>query len=263
MLWIYAHPEPQSLSGSLRDEGVQALLDEGHQVRQSDLYAMGWNPVVGAADFGHEGPERLFVAAASHRAYDRAELSPDILAEQRKLDWADTVVVQFPLWWHGMPAILKGWFDRVFVEGYAYGVRPDGPSSRPLRYGNGGLAGKRALVVTTVGAPSWTLGPRGIHGDIDQVLFPLLHGTLFYTGMRVMPPFVVAGANRVDACEYATVAKELRERLATLEETEEIPFRHQDSGDYDADLILRPELAPGQEGLAVHYSGRNITCSPT
>lgn len=262
VLWIYAHPEPRSLSGALRDEALQALTELGHEYRESDLYAMGWNPVVDAADFGHDRRERLLVAAASRQAYDAAELSPDILAEQRKLEWADTVVVQFPLWWDGMPAILKGWFDRVFVEGYAYGVRPPG-GGRPLRYGNGGLAGKRALVVTTVGAPGWTIGPRGIHGDIDQLLFPLQRGTLFYTGMQVVPPFVVAGANRVSADDYATTAKCLRERLAELPATEPIPFRHQDSGDYDGDLILRPEFAAGEEGLGLHYSRRYITCSPT
>lgn len=262
VLWIFAHPEPRSLSGALRDEGLRALRDEGHEVRESDLYAMGWNPVVDATDFGHDPSERLCVAAASRQALETRRLSPDIAAEQRKLDWADTVVVQFPLWWHGMPAILKGWFDRVFVEGYAYGVRPpDG--GRPLRYGNGGLAGKRALAVVTVGAPEWTLGPRGIHGDIDQVLFPLLHGTLFYAGMRVVPPFIVAGANRISDDDYATTAKALREQLANIDATDPIPFRHQDSGDYDSDLILRPEFAEGREGLAVHYSRRYIRCSPT
>lgn len=258
MLWIYAHPEPQSLSGSLRDEGLRALADLRHEDRQSDLYAMGWNPVVDAADFAHDGRERLLVAAESERSLRDGTLAPDIRAEQRKLDWADTVVVQFPLWWHGMPAILKGWFDRVFVQGYAYGVR-DPETGRTLRYGNGGLAGKRAMVLVTVGAPEWTLGPRGIHGDIDQVLFPLQHGALFYTGMTVVPPFVVAGANRVSDCDFTLTAKQLRERLAGLAEAEPIPFRHQDGGDYDSDLILRPELAPGQSGLAVHaatdYSG--------
>lgn len=143
VLWVFAHPEPRSLNGVLRDHGVAELRALGHRVRESDLYAMGWNPVVGPADFGHDPRDRLMVGDASERAHAGGTLSPDIRAEQDKLAWADALVLQFPLWWHGMPAILKGWFDRVFVQGFAFGL----PGAR--RYGDGGLAGRRALVVTT------------------------------------------------------------------------------------------------------------------
>ncbi|WP_219419083.1 NAD(P)H-dependent oxidoreductase [Pseudonocardia nigra] len=251
VLWIFAHPERHSLSGALRDEGHRVLEGLGHEVRTSDLYGMGWNPVVDGDDFAHDPGQRLIVGAASQEAHARGTLSEDIRAEHEKLRWADAVVLQFPLWWYGMPAILKGWFDRVFVKGFAYGVVDGG---RTLRYGDGVLRGKRAMAVVTAGAPAPTIGPRGVNGDIDELLFPLQHGALFYTGMAVLPPFVVPGADRVSPADYACAAAGLGERLRTLGTAEPIPFRHQNGGDYDDRLVLRPELAPDRTGVRVHYA---------
>ncbi|WP_410668736.1 NAD(P)H-dependent oxidoreductase [Amycolatopsis sp. cmx-4-68] len=253
VLWVFAHPEPRSLSGALRDDGLRTLKELGHDVRESDLYAMKWNPVVDAADFGAEaGDERLVVGATSARAHARGELSPDIVAEQAKLDWADAVVVQFPLWWYGLPAILKGWFDRVFVKGFGYGIRAD--DGRTLRYGEGRLTGKRAMVVLTAGAREPAMGPRGVNGSLNEVLFPLHHGTLFYTGMSVLPPVAVYGADRVSDEQFAEARGLLRARLSTLETEQPIPFRPQNSGDYDEDLVLRPDRAPDATGLGAHLT---------
>lgn len=254
VLWVLAHPDPRSLNGALRYEGVRVLREQGHQVRESDLYAMGWDPVVDHDDFAHDASERLDVLAESERALRSGGLAADIRAEQDKLRWADTVVLQFPLWWFGPPAILKGWFDRLFVQGFAQGVIDPG-TGRAMRYGNGGLVGRRALVITTVGANAATTGPRGIHGDINDVLFPMLHGTLWYTGMSVLPPLVINGAVRLTGSDYQAVAARLRERLVSLPTIETIPFRSQDGGDYDERLVLRPDRAPGQEGLRIHDCG--------
>ncbi|HEY3506818.1 MAG TPA: NAD(P)H-dependent oxidoreductase [Actinocatenispora sp.] len=251
VLWVSAHPEPRSLNGSLRTEGLRTLNAAGHEHRESDLYAMDFDPVVRTRDFPAEPAGRLDVAGASQRAYRDGTLSPDIRAEHAKLAWADTLVVQFPLWWYGMPAILKGWFDRVFVKGYGYGVK-DPATGRIRRYGDGALAGRRALVVVTVGARGDSIGPRGIHGDIDDVLFPITHGILWYTGMTVLPPLVLDGANRVGADRYRTLAADLRERLRTLATTPPVPFRYEAGGDYDDDLVLRPDRAPRQVGPAIH-----------
>ncbi|QRP45160.1 NAD(P)H-dependent oxidoreductase [Amycolatopsis sp. FDAARGOS 1241] len=228
VLWLFAHPDPHSLGGALRDEGLATLRALGHDVCESDLYAMGWNPVVD----------------------EIATTPPDVEAEQAKLTWADAVVVQFPFWWYGTPAILKGWFDRVFVKGYAYDVR--GCDGRTLRYGEGALAGKRALVVVTTGSTAPALGPRGVNGPLTDLLFGLQHGTLFYTGMSVLPPFAVYDADRMTACAYACAVSGLRERLRALGTTTPLPFRTQNGGDYGRDLVLRPDLAPGREGLGVH-----------
>ncbi len=251
VLWVSALPDPRSLNAALRDEGVAALREGGHQVVESDLYAMGWNPVVGPDDFRHDPSERLDVLTASQRALESGELSADIQQEQEKLRRADTLVVQFPLWWFGMPAILKGWFDRLFVQGFAQGVL-DPETGRARRYGDGGLVGRRAFAVVTVGANAATTGPRGIHGDIEEVLFPLLHGTLWYSGMTVVPPLVVNGTVRLSQAAFRVAAGRLRERLAQLPRTEPIAYRSQNGGDYDEHLVLRPEHDAGREGIAVH-----------
>lgn len=264
VLWVFAHPEPRSLSGSLREEGLRALRDGGHEYQVSDLYAMRWKAVVDRDDFGTTGvddppgeclpDERLIVPAASKRAHDAGRLSADIRAEQAKLDWADTVIVQFPLWWYGMPAILKGWFDRVFVKGYAYGVADPHRPGRTLRYGEGRLAGKRALVVVTTGSPGPALGPRGINGQLDQVLFPLLHGSLWYVGMSVLPPVAVYGADRISPAQHEAAAALIRDRVASIGDTDPLPYRSQNGGDYDDDLVLRSEHNPDTTGLAAHYA---------
>jgi NAD(P)H dehydrogenase (quinone) len=252
VLWIFAHPEPHSLNGFLATQGQQALRAEGHEVEVSDLYAMGWNPVVDAAGYAHDPAERFRINSAAKKAYESGTLSADIRAEQEKINRADTLIVQFPMWWFGMPAILKGWFDRVWVQGYAYGLR--GPGGEWLGYGDGFLAGKRALVVVTMGGPAWFYGGRGIHGAIDELLFPLQHGTLFYAGAQVLPPVLIPGADRFTPEEGENAVKELRERLLAIPTTEPIPYRTQRGGDYDENFVLRPEVAPGLTGLGVHLA---------
>ncbi|MEU3270631.1 NAD(P)H-dependent oxidoreductase [Saccharomonospora sp. NPDC006951] len=252
VLWIYAHPEERSLSGSLKNEGIAALREAGHEVRLRDLYAMKWNPVVDAADFGQEPDRRLLVGEASKRAAAEGTLSADIRAEHEHIRWADTIVTQFPLWWLGPPAILKGWFDRVLLNGFAFGVKDE--NGHTLRYGDGGLAGKRAMVITTIGAREASFGPRGIHGELNDVLFPLQHGLFWYTGMAALPPLAIYGADRASEEDFAREAGRLRRRLLAMPGERPVPFRHQDGGDYDENLVLRSHIAPGQAGLGVHYA---------
>ncbi|WP_369206748.1 NAD(P)H-dependent oxidoreductase [Streptomyces sp. PU-14G] len=250
-LWIFAHPEARSLNATLRDTGIAALRERGHEVRQSDLYAMGWKPVVDREDFpARDAQDRLLVGEAQEHAHHRGLLSPDVRAEQEKIAWADTLVFHFPLWWLGPPAILKGWFDRVLVQGFAFGVKDT--HGRTLRYGDGGLAGKRAMVVTSVGARSSSFGPRGIHGFVDDILFPLHHGTFWYTGMAPLPPFVLYGADRASATDAKEWQEQLRARIDGLESLAPLTYRHEAGGDYDADLTLRAHLASGRTGLDMH-----------
>ncbi|MFM9607523.1 NAD(P)H-dependent oxidoreductase [Streptomyces niveiscabiei] len=256
-LIVHAHPEPQSLNGSLTDLAVRTLEGAGHEVRVSDLYAMGWKAVVDAADYGPAASSPLKVALDSGRAFDTGTLTADVRAEQEKLLWADTVVLQFPLWWYTMPAILKGWVDRVFTYHFAYGVGEHSDTKYGDRYGEGTLAGRRALVSVTVGGPESHYSARGINGPLDDVLFPIQHGILHYPGLEVLPPFVVHGADRITDAEFTDVAKAWVERLLTLESTEPIGFRRQNFGDYEIpSLRLREGLEPaGRTGFGLHVRG--------
>ncbi|SDH33935.1 NAD(P)H dehydrogenase (quinone) [Pseudonocardia oroxyli] len=246
VLWVVAPPDPQSLTATLAARGVAALRSSGHAVEVSDLPAMGWDPVVTAADYGVS--DRLFVSEAAGAAYAAGTLPADVRAEQDKIRRAELLVLHFPLWWFGMPAILKGWVDRVFVSGFGYGVR--GPDGRTRRYGDGILAGKRALVVTSAGGPAAAFGPRGVNGELEEVLFPILHGTLFYAGATVLAPHLVAGADRYSAADADAAGDALVARLAGVASDPPIPYRPERQ-DYAA-LELHPHVAPGETGLRAH-----------
>jgi NAD(P)H dehydrogenase (quinone) len=255
VLLVFAHPEPQSLNAALRNVAVNELAAQGHDVRVSDLYAMGWKSEVDRADFPTHAPEaRLKVAKASAEAFPTGGLTEDVEAEIEKLRWADTLILQFPLWWFAMPAILKGWVDRVFAYGFAYGVGEHSDTRWGDRYGEGTLAGKRAMVITTAGGRESHYRPRGINGPIDDLLFPIQHGILFYPGYSVLPPFVLYQVDRLDASGFETAAEQLRERMRTLGTTAPIPYRRQNFGDYlIPSMELRPDLgAPEATGFALH-----------
>ena len=150
--------------------------------------------------------------------------SPDIAREQEKLLWADAVILQFPLWWYAMPAILKGWVDRVYAYGFAYGVGEHSDTHWGDRFGQGTLAGKRAMLMVTAGGWESHYAPRGINGPIDDLLFPIQHGILYYPGFDVLPPFVVYRTGKTDEARYAKLCDALGQRLDALFTTAPIAF---------------------------------------
>lgn len=261
ILWVSAHPERASLNGSLRTDGLARLRDSGHAVLESDLYAMGWDPVVRAHDGGHtsaDGDERFRVSADTRHAYIEGSLPSDIAAKQAKIRQADAIIVQFPLWWYGMPAILKGWFDRVFVSGFAFGTDP--ATERRLRFENGPFVGKKALVVTTLGDRPHAIGPRGKSGELHELLFGLLHGTFAYTGMSVLPPWALPSADRV--ADYEHARGQLFERLDGLFTDQPIPYRPQFTGEYTPEWELTPSVLPGAHGVRIHVDNSVATSVP-
>lgn len=258
VLLVFAHPEPRSLNGALRDVAVAELEAQGHEVKVSDLYAAGWKSEVDRADFPSWPPEaRLAPAAASKQAFTTGTLTEDVAAEIEKLLWADTLILQFPLWWYTMPAILKGWVDRVYAYGFAYGVGEHSDRRWGDRFGEGTLAGKRAMLIVTTGGWEEHYSARGVNGPIDDLLFPINHGILYYPGYDVLPPFVVYRVDRFDEASFEPVAERLRERMRTLATTPPIPYRQQNGGDYlIPSMTLRPGLGdPGATGFSLHVKG--------
>jgi len=183
ILIVHAHPEPQSFTAALRDQAVQTLRGQGHRVQVSDLYAMNWNPVASAEDFSQrENPDYLVYALEQRLGVKSQSLAADIQQELDKLLWADLLILNFPIYWFSAPAMLKGWIDRVLVSGICYGGK--------RFYDQGGLAGKRALVTVTLGGREHMFGEGAIHGPLEDMLRPILRGTLAYVGLDVLPPFV-------------------------------------------------------------------------
>src|SRR3989338_7222750 len=167
VLIVHAHPESQSFTAALRDKAVSTLRAQGHQVQVSDLYAMSWNPLASAADFcERENPDYLVYALEQRLGAKKHSLAADIQQELDKLLWADLLILNFPLYWFSAPAILKGWIDRVLVSGVCYGGK--------RFYGQGGLAGKKALVAVTLGGREHMFGEEAIHGPLQDMLRPIL-----------------------------------------------------------------------------------------
>ncbi|CRL48327.1 MULTISPECIES: NAD(P)H-dependent oxidoreductase [Pseudomonas] len=183
VLIVHAHPEPQSFTAALRDQAVATLEAQGHEVQVSDLYAMNWNPVASADDFSsRENPEYLVYALEQRLGVKSQSLAPDIQQELDKLLWADLLILNFPIFWFSAPAMLKGWIDRVLVSGICYGGK--------RFYDQGGLSGKKALVTVTLGGREHMFGDGAIHGPLEDMLRPILRGTLAYVGFDVLEPFV-------------------------------------------------------------------------
>lgn len=137
-LIIYAHPNPKSFNHAILETAQNALQAAGDEVRVRDLYALNFQPVLGAADF---------------EAMHNGTLLPDVQEEQQHIIWADKIIFIYPMWWGDRPAILKGYVDRVFTNGFAFKYEP-----QP----EGLLAPRRALIVQTVGGPAEWYGETTI-----------------------------------------------------------------------------------------------------
>jgi NAD(P)H dehydrogenase (quinone) len=218
VLIVYAHPEPKSFNGAMKDVAVETLTRIGHQVVVSDLYAMGFNPVAGPGDITGERNDAEFFGLPREQtaAYDAGALSADIAAEIEKVKRADFVLFQFPVWWFGMPAILKGWADRVFARGFAY--------LPGRKYDTGMFKGKLAMVAATTGTSADTYAPDGIDGDILTVLWPIHNGLLRYSGFDVLPPFVAYMPGRVGDDGRKAYLETYRKRLEDIDDTPHLFF---------------------------------------
>ncbi|UPO76880.1 NAD(P)H-dependent oxidoreductase [Arthrobacter sp. Helios] len=251
-LWVAAHPRAESLNGRLFREGVEALSTR-YEVATSDLYAQGFNPVLGDGDLGGLAGVPGNLAAQAGQSYAAGQLPSEVQAEQAKLAAAELLVLQFPLWWYGPPAILKGWFDRVLTDSFAYGDL-DPELGIPRRYGDGGLTGRRALVVVTAGEDERTIGPRGLSGDLDTLLFPITHGVLWYTGIETLDLHVVYDADTLDPARAEREIKRLRERLDELDAETPRRFRSLRDGDYRGTRALRADILPGRTDFGIHLA---------
>ncbi len=227
---VHAHPEPKSFNAALTTAAVEALRQGGHEVDVSDLYRMAFNPVSGRANFRTVHNRECF-RQQSEEAYAVAMngFVPEIQAEQDKLSWCDLLILQFPLWWFGLPAILKGWVDRVF----AAGGRTYGGGKW---YDRGVFAGKRAMCSVTIGGPAPIYSADGLNGPIDRILFPINHGMLYFTGFSVVEPFLVHAPARMDDAQRANVLASYRRRVLGAAVAPVIQYPTLD--DYDESRVL-------------------------
>jgi NAD(P)H dehydrogenase (quinone) len=169
---IYAHPNPASFNAAIAAVVKEELGKKGAEVKCKDLYSMKWDPALSARDF--EG-------------YHKGNVPEDVKTEQADISWADAVIMIAPVWWCSVPAILKGYIDRVFSVGFAYEYTATGP--------RGKLTGKKALVITTSGADERTARQNGMVDLIKKSFVDSVFGFSGFAGYQYKNLFAVPTAS--------------------------------------------------------------------
>jgi NAD(P)H dehydrogenase (quinone) len=134
-LVVYCHPVPESFCAAIRDVAVEALRGKGHEVRLLDLHAEGFDPVMYAEE---------------RRTYNElAPQDPKLQPHVDNLRWAEGILLVYPTWWYGPPAMLKGWFDRVWAKDVTFTFDKTGRIKPIMEHIT------KLGIVTTCGAPHW------------------------------------------------------------------------------------------------------------
>jgi NAD(P)H dehydrogenase (quinone) len=187
--WVQVLAEESRTDEAVR-AAQEALRAAGHTVVTSDLYAMEFDPVSDRRNFTTvKNPEFFKQQIEEMHATEVGGFASDVEAELRKMEDCDLMIWQFPLWWFGLPGILKGWADRAFAMGRTYGGE--------RFYENGVFKGKRALLSVTTGGPEAVYQKGGWNGDIHAILRPIQRGILRFTGWDVLAPNIVYAPVRV------------------------------------------------------------------
>ncbi|MFT3902574.1 MAG: NAD(P)H-dependent oxidoreductase [Niabella sp.] len=171
-LIIYAHPNAQSLNGHFKKSVVEHLTANGHEVKVRDLYQLNFNPVLSLEDMTGQ---RI------------GQVSEDVKTEQDYISWADCITFIHPIWWTGLPAILKGYIDRVFSYGFAY--RYDQGIQKGL------LTGKQAVIINTHGKSHAEYSEIGMDKALSLTSDK---GIYIYSGLEIKRHFFFDKADRTD-----------------------------------------------------------------
>ena len=127
-----------------------------------------------------------------------------------KLEWCDLLIFNFPLWWFSVPAILKGWIDRVFAFGFSYGGEFG-------VYDNGRFKEKKGLCCITTGGPENIYKKDAVHKtDQESLMHHIQHNTFYFNGIQPVDPYIVFGAARLSNEEREMKLNEYAEYLKTI-----------------------------------------------
>jgi NAD(P)H dehydrogenase (quinone) len=150
ILIIYSHPSEKSYTFQILETLKKMLSEQNWNVNISDLYAMNFQSDMTNQEYEREGFAKIDLP-----------ISKDIAAEHKKIEWADCIIFLYPVWWSDCPAKLKGWFDRVYSVGYAYGQKTDLPKMKTIKYG---------IAVCTAGHPNEFLEEIGIAQSMKTIM---------------------------------------------------------------------------------------------
>ncbi|BAN48417.1 NAD(P)H-dependent oxidoreductase [Metapseudomonas resinovorans] len=182
-LIVVAHPDPNSLTHSLAAQVAEGLQAAGHSFELADLAAEGFDQRYGMADLN------------VHR--QQATPPADVLAEQARIDRADSLVLVFPVYWWSLPGLLKSWVERVFSHGWAFGYSADGALQKKLRH----------LKVHLIGVAAGDAGLFERHGYGDAMKTQIEHGIFDYCGASVLSSQLVYESESRDPAHYLRAAR--------------------------------------------------------
>ncbi|XP_068941576.1 NAD(P)H dehydrogenase [quinone] 1 [Petaurus breviceps papuanus] len=258
-LIVLAHAEKTSFNHALKEAAEETLKKKGWDVTVSDLYALNFNPLISRKDITGDlkDPENFKYPFESVQAYKEGRLSSDIVAEQKKLADADLVIFQFPLQWFGLPAILKGWFERVFIGEFAY--------SYATMYDQGPFKNKKAVLSITTGGAGSMYSLFGVHGDMNVILWPIQSGILYFCGFQVLEPQLTYSIGHTPEGERLQILERWKKRLENIWEEKPLSFAPSSYFDlnFQSGFLMKKEVQEKQKdqkvGLSVgHHLGKVI-----
>jgi NAD(P)H dehydrogenase (quinone) len=191
-LIVYAHPHEGSFNNAILDTAVNALKAQGHEVNVRDLNKLGFNPVLSHADTA---------------ALREGNAPADIAAEQEFLVKAEVITFIYPIWWTGLPAILKGYVDRTFSYGFAYQYNAEGGIDKLF-------AGKKGIIINTYGTPGEVYESIGMNNSLKQTS----DGGIFeFCGIEVLEHFLFGGVTTVATDEDRKhMLEQVKEKFSSL-----------------------------------------------
>ncbi|WP_276732856.1 NAD(P)H-dependent oxidoreductase [Bacillus sp. (in: firmicutes)] len=189
-LIVYAHPNEDSLNHSILETTVQVLEENGHEVVVRDLYALDFQPVLKPED------------TAAMKAGQTPE---DIQKEQNYITEADAITLIYPIWWTGLPAILKGYVDRVFSYGFAYGSGEEGIIKM--------LTGKKGFIINTHGTPNDVYDKIGM---TDGLKITSDTGIFDFVGIEPAGHLFFGGIGYLDEDAYKGMLEKVKKEIHSL-----------------------------------------------
>lgn len=185
-LIIYVNPQEESFSHEIKEYVKKFSLERGHKVEVRDLYKQKFNPILSMEELEMEKDEKVL---------------PDVKVEQDYIDWAETITFIYPIWWQ-IPAMMKGYFDRVFSYGYAYRLEDDQPK--------GLLPKKRVLKYNSMGTPRAVYEKNGLREAYEKAIDK---GIIESSGLKVVESILFGGNPREHEELREGYLRELEESL--------------------------------------------------
>lgn len=184
-LIVIGHHDPDSLTHAIAAQIAAGLQASGHTSELADLAREGFDPRFGLAD---------------HAVHRRLAAPPaDVRAEQARIERADTLVLVYPIYWWSLPALLKGWVERVFSNGWAFDYAADGSTTKRLQ-------GMTAHLVGVAGAD---VGTFQRHGYDEAMRVQIEHGIFDYCGARVLSSILLDDSEGRDPARHLATAHAL------------------------------------------------------